>query len=201
MEPPLLWKCCTWLHGGYILPTKICAAYCSTRLNLRELHLVQGGTLNDATVLEVAVGCPLLERIEAAGMTLLTDASIIALAQRGPLLRKINLSECTLLTDASVIAIAQHCLHLTHLNLHNPDKLQLPPEDQLHLIFTAGGIPKMYATPTTSISNVSIAALSVHSRQLRQLDVQGHANISQDALSTLRLELPRCAVHKQLHIR
>lgn len=143
---------------------------------LRELHLEHCWQVSDATILLLAECCPLLQAVSLEGMANLTDASVVALSQRCPHLRHTNLRSCVQLTDVAVVSIAQYCLQLAYLNI--------------------GSFP----SPSQNFTDVSIAALTLHSKRLRELDVSNNTIITEAALSALACAVPKCMLSHRKQI-
>lgn len=99
--------------------------------------------INDETLARFAAnGGNELERINLAGAVQITDAGVDALARSSPNLHYINLSAVDQVTDRGVQSLAEHCKNLRSLLL-------------------AG----------CTISDHTLAMLSVHSHSLREIDV------------------------------
>ncbi|KAK3409770.1 hypothetical protein EUGRSUZ_J01853 [Eucalyptus grandis] len=85
-------------------------------LSLTELDLYRSMGITDASIAEIALGCPALEMINMAYNENVTDAALISLS-KCPRLKALEIRGCPYVSSIGLSAIARGCRRLTLLDI------------------------------------------------------------------------------------
>ena len=99
--------------------------------SLREVDLsLAASAVTDDLVVQLAAGCPSLERVDLFACTNITDKAVSALATRCPRLKYLNLYRCRV-TGAGIVALRKGCPGLVELIVEGCDVSESPAIDEL----------------------------------------------------------------------
>jgi hypothetical protein len=132
--------------------------------------------ITDAALIALAEGCPLLDTVSfrlephrCEGYGYMEDG-IVALANACPQLEKVGF---TFMNDTAMLCLMEKCPKLIDINLRS-----------------TGAVPRLQ----WGITDSTLVAIAQMLPRLARLDVQEICTISESAIETLKLQLPKCSV-------
>jgi len=149
--------------------------------------------LDDDTVLGLSA-CQLLVRLRLYGLWKISTQAIVRLLGACRQLRALDLTHCSKLCGAEVLrAIAAHTMELRELAIGGVPGIC---DDEVVALgmSDAGARLECLQIPKTEITSESLRALKTHCGLLQRLDISECHEVTEDALLTMIMEMPRLRI-------
>jgi hypothetical protein len=154
------------------------AAFAQGCPQLRSVILTR---VNDADLIAIVRGCPLLECIDLRTASRITDASPLVVAECCPRLRELNLAHREVVTDASFTVLARRCPNLRSI------KVVTKSFSDVSLLALAWHCHDLefISLPRAAVTTAGIVALAKGCPNLRSVELEGCRRVGDDAFYAL----------------